>query len=69
MICNRLLNLVHFVVVFHKTKSSNIHFLLTSFVSFALLPFVMCRELSTFIGSGSVMVTAALYGVMAIGKK
>ena len=37
--------------------------------SFALLPFVMCRELSTFIGSGAVMVTAALYGVLAIGKK
>ncbi|XP_028408339.1 calcium channel flower-like [Dendronephthya gigantea] len=36
---------------------------------FALLPFLMCRELSTFIGSGAVMVTAALYGVMAIGRK
>ena len=37
--------------------------------SFALLPFLLCRELSTFIGCGAVLVTAALYGVMAIGKK
>lgn len=32
-------------------------------------PIVMCLSLSTFVGSGSCIVLAALYGVMAIGKK
>jgi len=32
-------------------------------------PIVMCLELSTFVGSGSCVVLAALYGVLAIGKK
>lgn len=32
-------------------------------------PIVMCLEASTFIGSGSCVVLAALYGVLAIGKK
>ncbi|CAB4014386.1 calcium channel flower homolog [Paramuricea clavata] len=54
-----------------KWVEDHVRFWIRAFIylCFALLPFVMCRELSTFIGSGSVMVTAALYGVMAIGKK
>merc|ERR1712141_30599 len=36
---------------------------------FALPPFFLCPELSTFIGGASVLVTAALYGVLAVGKK
>ncbi|XP_066927530.1 calcium channel flower-like [Clytia hemisphaerica] len=32
-------------------------------------PIVMCLELSTFIGSGSCVVLAALYGTLAIGRK
>ncbi|PFX12749.1 calcium channel flower-like [Stylophora pistillata] len=35
----------------------------------ALLPVIFCLEVSTFVGCGSVMITAALYGVLAIGKK
>lgn len=35
----------------------------------ALLPIIFCLEVSTFVGCGSVMITAALYGVLAIGKK
>lgn len=36
---------------------------------FALPPFFLCPEMSTFVGGGSVLITAALYGVLAIGKK
>ncbi|XP_057295633.1 calcium channel flower-like [Hydractinia symbiolongicarpus] len=32
-------------------------------------PFLLCNELSTFIGSGAILVLAALYGVLAIGRK
>jgi len=39
------------------------------YTAFALPPFFLCPETSTFIGGGSVLVTAALYGVMAVGKK
>ena len=39
------------------------------FFRFALPPFFLCPETSTFIGGGSVLVTAALYGVLAVGKK
>lgn len=35
----------------------------------ALLPIIFCLEVSTFVGCGSIMITAALYGVLAIGKK
>lgn len=35
----------------------------------ALPPIIFCFEVSTFVGCGSVMITAALYGVLAIGKK
>ena len=37
--------------------------------SFALPPCFLCFETSTFIGCGFLMVLAALYGVLAIGKK
>ncbi|XP_065068094.1 calcium channel flower-like [Rhopilema esculentum] len=39
------------------------------YLIFALPPFFLCPELSTFIGGAAVLVTAALYGVLAIGKK
>lgn len=35
----------------------------------AILPVIFCLEVSTFVGCGSIMITAALYGVLAIGKK
>lgn len=35
----------------------------------AILPIIFCLEVSTFVGCGSVMITAALYGVLAIGRK
>ncbi|EDO34764.1 predicted protein [Nematostella vectensis] len=35
----------------------------------AIVPIVMCLEVSTFIGCGAIVITAALYGVLAIGRK
>ncbi|KAJ7334347.1 Calcium channel flower [Desmophyllum pertusum] len=35
----------------------------------AILPIIFCLQVSTFVGCGSIMITAALYGVLAIGKK
>ncbi|XP_068728677.1 calcium channel flower homolog [Montipora capricornis] len=35
----------------------------------ALFPIILCLEVSTFVGCGAVMITAAFYGVLAIGKK
>ncbi|KXJ20295.1 calcium channel flower homolog [Exaiptasia diaphana] len=34
-----------------------------------LAPIIMCLQVSTFVGSGAVIITAALYGVLAIGRK
>lgn len=39
------------------------------YLCIALPPSIVCFEMSTFIGSASVLVTAALYGVLAIGRK
>lgn len=39
------------------------------YLGFSLPPFFVCPETSTFIGGASVLVTAALYGVVAIGRK
>ncbi|XP_046845714.1 calcium channel flower-like [Xenia sp. Carnegie-2017] len=54
-----------------KWIEKNLRFWIRAFIylCLALLPFLMCQELSTFIGCGAIMVTAALYGVLAIGKK
>jgi len=35
----------------------------------ALIPIVLCFKLSSFLGCGAVLVTAGLYGVLAVGKK
>lgn len=34
-----------------------------------LFPIIFCLETSTFVGCGCVIISAALYGVLAIGKK
>jgi len=39
------------------------------YFAFGMPPFFLCLELSTFLGCGSLLVLAALYGVLAIGKK
>lgn len=39
------------------------------YMMLAILPVIFCLEVSTFVGCGSIMITAALYGVLAIGKK
>lgn len=41
----------------------------TLYFLLAILPVIFCLEVSTFVGCGSIMITAALYGVLAIGKK
>ena len=39
------------------------------YLGFALPPFFLCSEFSTFLGCGAMLVLAAFYGALAIGKK